>query len=127
MSARSTGWVAATVTRPVARSTVTDSTPATAEISSATARRQWSQVMRRTEKVVEPTNVRGVLDNIGNSLIEVVVRDGESVGGRRGGSRREDRQVQWPWGPWPEPTGVVGLPPGTASRVSRNSTPRTTA
>src|SRR3954468_6283603 len=115
MSARSTGWVAATVTEPLARSTVTDSTPAMAEISSVTARRQWSQVMPRTVNVVEPTKVRGVLDNIGNSLIEVVGRDGRSVGGEAGSSRRENRQVQWPWWPWP--AGVVGLPPGTASRV----------
>src|SRR3954447_5600247 len=98
MSARSTGWGAAAVTEPVARSTVTDSTPAMAEISSVTARRQWSQVMPSTVKVVEPTNVRGVLDNIGISL-SGVVRDGTSVGAEAGASRREFRRVQWPWGP----------------------------
>src|SRR3954447_20683195 len=65
MSARSTGWAAVTVTVPLARSTVTDSTPSTALISAVTARWQCAHVMPVTVKVVEPMKVRGVLDSIG--------------------------------------------------------------
>src|SRR4051794_31168230 len=65
MSARSTGGAAVTVTVPVARSTVTESTPSTPEISSVTARWQCAHVMPVTVKVVEPMKVRGVLDSIG--------------------------------------------------------------
>src|SRR4051794_33187294 len=65
MSARSTGRSAVTVTAPLARSTATDSTPATAAISSVTARWQCSQVMPVTVKVVEPMKVRGVPDSMG--------------------------------------------------------------
>src|SRR3954454_5423742 len=60
MSARSTGRSAVTVTVPLARSTVTVSTPPTAEISSVTARSQCAHVMPRTAKVVAPMKVRGV-------------------------------------------------------------------
>jgi hypothetical protein len=61
MSARSTGVFALTVTVPLVKSTSTESTPGTAQISVVTACRQWSQVMPSTVKVVLPTNVRGML------------------------------------------------------------------
>lgn len=64
MSARSTGWAAVTVTVPVGRSIETAATPGTAEISWVTARSQCEQVMPFTVKVVEPMNVRGVLDSM---------------------------------------------------------------
>src|SRR4051794_37868494 len=67
MSARSTGRAAVTETAPVATSTVIESTPSTAEISSVTARRQCSHVMPATENVVVPTKVRGVVLSIGIS------------------------------------------------------------
>src|SRR3954452_14576938 len=69
MSARSTGCEAVTVTVPVVSSTETDSTPATELISSVTARRQCAQVMPVTPKVVEPMNVRGVLDSMGTPRV----------------------------------------------------------
>jgi hypothetical protein len=65
MSDRSTGQDEVTVTVPEAMSTETESTPGTAEISAVTARSQWPQVMPVTVNVVEPMNVRGVLDNMG--------------------------------------------------------------
>src|SRR4051794_31480233 len=68
MSARSTGSVVVTVTVPVARSTSTDRTPATAEISSVTARWQCAQVMPVTANVVEPVKVRGVSVSMGTPL-----------------------------------------------------------
>src|SRR4051794_41560730 len=65
MSARSTGRSAVTVTVPLARSTVTDRTPSTAEISWVTARWQCAQLIPLTWKVVEPMNVCGVLESMG--------------------------------------------------------------
>src|SRR3954470_11063619 len=65
MSARSTGWAAVTVTVPLARSTVTYSTPSTALISAVTARWQCAHVMPVTVNVVEPMKVCGVLDSMG--------------------------------------------------------------
>src|SRR3954471_11128655 len=81
MSARSTGWSAVTVTVPLARSTVTDSTPSTALISAVTARWQCAHVMPVTVKVVDPMKVRGVLDSMGTPR-------GAGGGGVRNESRR---------------------------------------
>jgi alkaline phosphatase len=53
------------VTVPLVTSTVTDATPSTAEISWVMARSQCAQGMPFTVKVVEPTKVRGVPNNIG--------------------------------------------------------------
>src|SRR3954468_13912919 len=93
MSARSTGWVAVTVTVPLARSTVTDSTPSTALISAVTARWQCAHVMPVTVKVVEPMKVRGVLDSIGTPRKSAgVVGSGTSVGAGVGGSHRGNRR-----------------------------------
>src|SRR5919205_751154 len=119
MSARSTGRAAVTVTVPVARSTTTDSTPSTAAISSVTARRQWTQVMPVTVKVVEPMKVWGVADSTGTPRRAVGVRSGTSVGPGAGashrGNRRDPHRDRRPWSPAsafldrPVPVGTVGL------------------
>src|SRR4051812_49614105 len=90
MSARSTGWTAVTVTVPLARSTVTDSTPSTALISAVTARWQCAHVMPVTLKVVEPMKVWGVLDSMGTPRkVLVIVRPGMRVGAGVSGSHGE--------------------------------------
>src|SRR3954452_12962496 len=93
MSARSTGRSAVTVTVPLARATVTDSTPATAAISSLTARSQCAQVMPLTWKVVEPMNVRGVADSMGSPREHSWWWAGMRVGAGVVASHRGNRRV----------------------------------
>src|SRR4051794_11147692 len=71
------------------------------EISWGTARWQWAQVMPVTVKVVEPMNVRGVLDSMGTPRTGWWCAVRHEGGRRRGDSHRGNRRDRSQWGAGP--------------------------